>query len=95
MYGVIIQLKIDRGRGDEMRAMMDAEAVLRAGQLPGCAGGSWFRALEGDGGIAVMLFDSKETARGAAEFVASQDPLADTPVWAVQGLGTYEVLARA
>jgi hypothetical protein len=74
MYGVIIQVKIDRGRDDEMRAMMDEEVVPRAGQMPGFAAGSWFQALEGDGGFAVMVFDSEETARGLAERVASQGP---------------------
>ena len=75
--------------------MMDEEVVPRARQLPGFAGGSWFRALEGDAGTAVLLFDSEETAHAAAELVASQGPPADTPVWSVQGVGTHEVLARA
>jgi hypothetical protein len=95
MYGVIVRVRINRGREDEMRSMMDEEVVPRARQLPGFAGGSWFQALEGDGGFAAMVFDSEETARGFAERVASQGPLADTPVWSVEGIGTYEVLARA
>jgi hypothetical protein len=95
MYGVIIQVKIDRDRDAEMRAMMVEEVVPRAERLPGFAGGGWFAALEGDGGTAVMVFDSEQTARDFAELVASHGPLADRPVWSVQGLGTYELLARA
>jgi hypothetical protein len=95
MYGVIVQMRIDRGHDDEVRAMVEAEVVPRAWQLPGFAGGSWFQALDGDGGTAVMFFDSEETARGFADRVASRGPLVHAPVWALEGVGTYEVLARA
>lgn len=95
MYGVIVEVKIDRGHHAEMRVMMDEEVVPRARQLPGFVGGSWFQSLEGDGGSALLLFDSEETARGAAQLIASQGPLADSPVWSVDDVHTYEVLARA
>ena len=95
MYGVIIQARIDRGRNhDEMRAMVEAEVVHTGWQVPGFSGGSWFRALDGDGGTAVMFFDSEETARGYADGVASRGGLAHAPVWALEGVGAYEVLAR-
>ena len=96
MYGVIIRVRIHSDRDAEMRARwVDQEVVPRAWQVPGFAGGSWFQALERDGGAAVMLFDSEETARGYAERVASQGPRADAAVWSVQAVGTYEVIARA
>jgi hypothetical protein len=95
MYGVIILVKINRCRETEMRARLDEEVVPKARQLPGFADGNWFQALEGDGGFAVMVFNSAETARGFAERVASEGPLADSPVWCLQAVGTYVVLARA
>ena len=64
------------------------------GEVPGSAGGRWLAALEAYGGMAVMLFDCEETARGFAELVAYQGPLADRAVWSFQGLGTYEVMTR-
>ena len=94
MYAVITQARINRCRQTEMRARLDEEVVPKARQLPGFAGGSWFQALEGDGGFAVIAFDSEDRARGFAERVASGGPLADSPVWSVEGIATYEVLAR-
>jgi hypothetical protein len=72
MFGVIAQVKIDRNRGDEMRAMVDAEVVPRGAQMPGFAAGTWLLALEGDGGFAVLLFDSEQAARGFTDRVAAQ-----------------------
>lgn len=94
MYGVIVQVKVDRGREAEVRTMLAEEVVPRAGQLPGFADGSWFQALEGDDGFAVIVFDSQEAALAFADRVASQSPLAKTPVWSVEGVGTFELLAR-
>ena len=95
MYGVVIRGRLNRCRETEIRARLDEEVVPKARQLPGFAGGGWFRALEGDGGFAVMIFDSEDAARGFAEHVASEGSLADSPVWCVEGVDTYEVLARA
>ena len=95
MYGVIIRVRINRCRQTELRARLDEEVVPKARQLTGFAGGGWFQALEGGGGFAVIVFDSEDTARSFAQHVASQGPLADSPVWTVECLGTYEVLALA
>jgi hypothetical protein len=93
MYGVIIQVKIDRNCEDEMRVMTD-EVVPKARQVPGFVGGTWFRSLTGNDVTAVMLFDSEDTACSVGEFV-STGPLAERPMWSVYAIGTYEVVAQA
>jgi len=94
MYGVIIQVKVDRDCDGAMRVIIDDEVVPNARQLPGFVGGSWFRSLKGGGATAVMLFDSEDAACAVAER-ARQGPLMQRPVWSVYAIGTYEVLAQA
>jgi len=94
MFAVMIKVKVDRDRDDEMKAMLDDEVVPRARQLPGFVGGSWFRSLKGDGATAVLLFDSEEAACGVAELARTQGSLAERPVWSLHAIGTYEVLAQ-
>jgi hypothetical protein len=95
MYGLIIQVKVARDCDGEMRAMIDDEVVPNARQLPGFVGGSWFRSLQGNGAIAVILFDSEEAACEVAQLVGTRRVLADTPAWSVYAIGTYEVIAEA
>ena len=93
MYGVIIQVKIDRNCEDEMRVTTD-EVVPKARQLPGFVGGTWFRSLKGNDVTAVTLFDSEDAACGVAELVRT-GPLAERPMWSIYAIGTYEVVAQA
>ena len=95
MYAVIVQVKINLDRENEMRTMIHEEVVPRAKQLPGFASGYWLQALEGDHGSAVLLFESEEAVRTAAESLWSEGPLADMPVWTMEALKAYEVLAEA
>jgi hypothetical protein len=49
-----------------MRTILNQEVVPTARRLPGFASGSWFQALEGGCGTAVLIFDSQQAARAAA-----------------------------
>jgi antibiotic biosynthesis monooxygenase (ABM) superfamily enzyme len=93
MYGVIIEVRIDRECEDEMTVITD-QVVPRARQFPGFVAGSWFRSLKGNGATVVMLFDSEDAACAVAELVRTR-PLAARPLWSVYAIGTYEVLAQA
>ena len=95
MYGVIIEVKIDRDCEHETRSITDDELVPNARRLPGFVGGSWFRSLKGNGATAVMLFESEEAACRVAELVRDQGPLAERPAWSLYAIGTYELLAQA
>jgi hypothetical protein len=104
MYAVIVQVKIDMNREEEMRTILDQEIVPTARQLPGFASGSWLQAMEGDRGTAVLMFHSQQAARAAAERLGatvhgmvelrSAGPLADVPVITVEAVGAYEVVAQ-
>jgi hypothetical protein len=105
MYAVIVQVKIDMNREQEMRAILNQEIVPTAKQLPGFTSGSWLQGLEGDRGTAVLIFDSQQAAVTAAGRLGatvhgmvelrSAGPLADAPVVTVETVGVYKVVARA
>jgi hypothetical protein len=91
MYGVIVEVKPDPSAKREARAIIRDVVLPRAKQLPGFASGSWLQALDDDRGTAVLLFESEEDARAAAERIRSQVPLAGGRV-DVENINTYEVL---
>ena len=69
MHAVVVNVTIsdfDRGR-----QMLEEEIVPRVKQAPGFVAGYWTRA-EDDSGMSLLVFDSAETAAGAADFIKSQ-----------------------
>lgn len=94
MHGVIVQVRIDTTREDEARRMLHERVVPEATALPGFASGTWMRALEGDGGRGVLLFDTEDAARSAAEHIRTQGPPRGVPV-TLASVDAYEVLAQA
>jgi len=94
MHGVIVQVRIDSSREEEARSTLHDVVVPRARALAGFSSGTWLRALEGDGGRGVLLFESEETARAAVEEIRSQGPPPGVPV-TLEAVDAYEVLAQA
>jgi len=94
MYGVMVQVKVDASREDEARRMLREVVVPTAKQLAGFAGGTWLRALQGGAGRSVLLFESEEEARAAAEQIRSQGPPSGAPV-TMESVDAYEVLEQA
>ena len=94
MHGVIVQVRIDPDRDEEAKRMLHEMVVPMAKGLAGFASGTWLRALEGDGGRGVLLFESEETARAGAEQIRSEGPPPGVPV-TMESVEAYEVLAQA
>jgi hypothetical protein len=74
MYAVVGQVKVDPQREEEARKLLEDFVVPSARGLAGFAGGTWARALDGDTGHSLLLFDSEENARAAATQVAEGPP---------------------
>jgi hypothetical protein len=74
MHAVIVQVRIDGNREEKARTTLHEMVVPRARALPGFASGTWLRALDGDGGRGVLLFESEETARAAVEQIRAEGP---------------------
>jgi hypothetical protein len=94
MHGVIVQVRIDPNGEEEAARMLREVVVPMAKALPDFASGTWLRALEGDGGRGVLLFESEEAARAAAEQIRSEGPPPGAPV-TLEPVEAYEVLAQA
>jgi hypothetical protein len=94
MHGVIVQVRIDPTGEEEARRMLNEVVVPMAKGLDGFASGTWLRAVEGDAGRGVLLFESEEAARAGAEDIRSQGPPPGVPV-TLEAVDVYEVLAQA
>ena len=94
MHGVIVEVRIDPNREEDARRMLHEMVVPMAKGLAGFTSGTWLRALEGGGGRGVLLFESEEAARAAAEQIRSEGPPPGVPV-ALETVDAYEVLAQA
>lgn len=94
MHAVNVQVKIDSSQEDLARKMLHEVTVPRAKALAGFRSGTWIRALEGDRGMSVLLFDSEDAARAAADEIRSQGPPQGAPV-TMESVDAFEVLAQA
>jgi hypothetical protein len=94
MYGIIAQVKIDPANEDVARKALLDVVVPTAKSMAGFTNGTWLRALEGDRGISVLLFESEQAALAAAERMRSEGPPAGAPV-TMESIDVFEVLAQA
>jgi hypothetical protein len=94
MYGVINEVEIDASRNEEAEKLLNELVVPRAKSLVGFRRGTWLRSLDGTQGRGVLLFESEQTARAAADEIRSQGPPPDAPV-TPRSIAVYEVLAEA
>jgi hypothetical protein len=94
MHAVNVQVKIDSSQEDLARKMLHEVTVPRAKALAGVRSGTWIRALEGDRGMSVLLFDSEDAARAAADEIRSVGPPPGAPV-NMESVDVFEVLAQA
>lgn len=93
MHAVVGQVKIDAGREDEARKLLEDFVLPNAKSLAGFQGGYWARAMDGDAGHSILLFDTEEHARAGAARI-SEGPPPGAPV-SVMSTTVCEVLAQA
>src|SRR5439155_16876765 len=79
---------------DLARKLLQEVTVPRAKSLAGFKSGTWLRALHSDRGMSVLLFDSEDDARAAADQIRSQGPPEGSPV-IMESVDAFEVLAQA
>ena len=59
MYAVVGQVKVDSAREDEARKLLEELTVPAAKGLAGFNNGCWARALDGEEGHSLLLFDTE------------------------------------
>jgi len=94
MHAVIVKVEIDSSQEDLARKLLREVTVPRAKALADFKSGTWLRALEGGRGMSVLLFDSEDTARNAADQIRSQGPPQGSPV-TMESVDAFEVLVQA
>ena len=93
MYGIIIEVKVDPNREEEMRAMLNNMIVPGAKTHQGILAGYWLRSLEGYVLSVVELYDTEANAQTTANRIRSEGPRPGAPVTLVSA-NTYEVIAQ-
>lgn len=88
MYAVVVRVKINDAEGGAERLRSDV--VPRVQQAPGFKAGYWTR--QGDEGLSLIVFDTEENARAAADRVPSTVPEGDVTL---QDVEVREVVASA
>jgi hypothetical protein len=79
MFATVGQVRVDTGREDEARKLLEEVVLPRAKGLAGFEGGHWARTLDGNVGHSFLLFDSEANARAAAEQIAQGPPAGAPP----------------
>jgi hypothetical protein len=93
MYGIIIEVRVDPNREEEVRKMLENMIVPRAKTHKGITTGYWLRSLDGDILRAVQLYDTQSNAQDTADQIRSEGPPPGAPVSLVS-VNTYEVIAQ-
>jgi hypothetical protein len=93
MYGIIIEVRVDPSREEEVRKMLENMILPSARTHKGIIAGYWLRSLDGDVLRAVQLYDTKTNARETADQIQSEGPPPGAPVSLVS-VNTYEIIAQ-
>jgi hypothetical protein len=90
MHAVVVNVTIHDG--PTATTMLREEVVPRVKEAPGLVGAYWARSDEGKGG-SMIVFDSEENARAAAEMV-QQGPPANSDAVTIDSVEVREVVAH-
>jgi pseudouridine-5'-phosphate glycosidase len=89
VHAVVVNVTInDVDRGVEM---LKQQVVPRVTQAPGFVAGYWTRS--DNRGLSMIVFDSEDAAKGAAEMIQSGGPPTDAVT--LEGVEVREVVANA
>lgn len=76
MYAVVVRVSIgDRERAEQG---LREQVIPRVRQAPGFVAGYWTRSESGNDGLSMIILESEDAARQAAERVQSDGGLAET-----------------
>jgi hypothetical protein len=92
MHAVVVRVNI--GDPETAEQGLSEQVVPRVSQAPGFVAGYWTRADDGTNGLSMLVFDSEDSARRAAEMI--QGPAAMRPeTVTLESVEVREVLANA
>jgi hypothetical protein len=91
MHAVVTRVTVSDG--EPATKYLREEIVPRVKQAPGLVAAYWVRLEGGDEGTSVVVFDSEDAARGAAEQI--QSGVGDNPGVTLDSVTVGEVVASA
>src|SRR5438067_4631351 len=74
MHAVVVRVRIDPARAEEAEADVRDRVAPAVKQVPGATAGYWARSEDGTNGTSMVVFESEETARAAADTVPDRLP---------------------
>jgi hypothetical protein len=91
MHAVVVRVTI--GDFETARKGLREEIVPRASQAPGFVAGYWTRSDDGGNGLSMVLFESEDAARAAAERIRTEGVAPETVT--LEDVEVREVVERA
>jgi hypothetical protein len=91
MHAVVVRVTI--GDFETARKGLREEIVPRASQAPGFVAGYWTRSDDGGNGLSMVLFESEDAARAAAERIRTEGVAPETVT--LEDIEVREVVERA
>ena len=92
MHAVVVRVSIGDSETAEHR--LREQVVPRVSQAPGFVAGYWTRSDDGNNGLSMIVFDSEEGARRAAEMIQGPEAMRPETV-TLESIEVREVLANA
>ena len=92
MHAVVVKVNI--GDSSSAEQGLRGQVVPRVSQSPGFVAGYWTRSEDGGNGLSMIVFDSEEGARRAAEMIQGPESMRPETV-TLESVEVREVLASA
>ena len=92
MHAVVVRVNI--GDPETAESGLSERVVPRVSQAPGFVAGYWTRSDDGSNGLSMLVFDSEESARRAAEMIQGPEAMRPETV-TLENVEVREVLANA
>jgi hypothetical protein len=93
MHAVVTKVSVQEDQGPAATQYLREQVVPNVKQAPGFVAGYWVRLEGGDEGNSVVVFESEDAARQAAEQIRGS--VGDNPGVTLKGVTVGEVVANA
>lgn len=94
MNVMLVTLKLDPSRSEEVDRHLREDVVSWATRQAGFVSGQWLRRADGQQGLGVVVFDSEDQANAAA-FGPRSQPSVEGRAWNTESVAVFELVAQA
>lgn len=94
MNTMVVTMKLDAGRSEEVDRHLREDVASWAKRQAGFISGQWLRLPGGDQALGIVVFESAEQADAAAQGPRSQ-PSVEGRAWNTESVAVYELIVQA